>query len=116
MAKNALNFQRVSISNMEPPEIPKVGSVLQLKGMRIRDEYLCPIMYELFREPVVASDGHTYEREAIEKWLKTRNTSPRNGEPISGLLVANLNLKKLLQDLIAEVLSIVVSNIAHYCC
>ncbi len=27
--------------------------------------------------PVIAADGHTYEREAIEEWLKTHNTSPK---------------------------------------
>lgn len=55
-----------------------VGS--RLKGQRIRDEFLCPITYELFREPVVAWDGHTYEKSAIEKWLLNRDTSPRTGE------------------------------------
>jgi hypothetical protein len=57
----------------------------RMKGMKIRDEFICPITYELMREPVVASDGHTYEKAAIEKWLKTHQISPRNGEPIGGL-------------------------------
>lgn len=51
---------------------------------------------------MVASDGHTYERSAIEKWLKTHQTSPRNGEPISTLTIQNINLKKLIQDIIDE--------------
>ena len=54
------------------------------------------------REPVVASDGHTYERAAIEKWLKAHQISPRNGEPISTLTIPNINLKKLIQDIIDE--------------
>eukprot|EP00418_Pyrodinium_bahamense_P041323 CAMPEP_0179200476 /NCGR_PEP_ID=MMETSP0796-20121207/99771_1 /TAXON_ID=73915 /ORGANISM="Pyrodinium bahamense, Strain pbaha01" /LENGTH=358 /DNA_ID=CAMNT_0020905031 /DNA_START=65 /DNA_END=1141 /DNA_ORIENTATION=+ len=33
--------------------------------------YVCPITHELFREPVVALDGHTYERRAIEKYFRT---------------------------------------------
>jgi len=75
----------------------------RMKGMKIRDEFMCPITYELMREPVVASDGHTYEKSAIEKWLKTNHTSPRNGEPIDGQLIPNMNLKKLIQDIIQEV-------------
>lgn len=55
------------------------GLKCRLEGMVIRDEFLCPIMYQLFREPVIAQDGHTYERSAIEKWFEKHSTSPRTG-------------------------------------
>lgn len=74
-----------------------------MRGMKIRDEFICPITYELMREPVVASDGHTYEKHAIEKWLKTNHTSPRSGEPMDSVIIPNINLKKLIQDIINEV-------------
>ena len=74
-----------------------------MKGMKIRDEFICPITYELMREPVVASDGHTYEKAAIEKWLKQHQISPRTQEPIGPLTIPNINLKKLIQDIIDEV-------------
>ena len=74
----------------------------RLQGMKMRDEFLCPITYELLREPVVALDGHTYEKSAIEKWLKSSHTSPRNGETMEDSIVPNLNLKKLIQDMINE--------------
>ncbi len=32
--------------------------------------------------PVLAADGHTYEREAIEKWLQTNKLSPVTGETL----------------------------------
>jgi len=75
----------------------------RLKGMKIRDEFICPITYELLREPVVATDGHTYEKNSIEKWLKTSHISPRNGETIDSQVIPNYNLKKLIQDMIDEV-------------
>ena len=75
----------------------------RLRGMKLRDEFLCPITCEVMFDPVVATDGHTYERSAIEKWLRTSTKSPRGGDPISkNNLVSNLNLKKLIQDLIDE--------------
>ena len=74
-----------------------------LRNARLRDEFLCPITCELLREPVVGSDGHTYEKESIEKWLKAKTISPRSGEPMLTTLVPNLNLKKLIQDMIVEV-------------
>ena len=33
-------------------------------------DFCCPITIELFVEPVIANDGHTYEKIAIEKWIQ----------------------------------------------
>jgi hypothetical protein len=75
----------------------------RLKGMKIRGEFLCPITYELLREPVVLADGHTYEKLSIEKWLKSHKTSPLTSEILSyTTIIPNINLKKLIQDLINE--------------
>ncbi|EOD19591.1 hypothetical protein EMIHUDRAFT_209217 [Emiliania huxleyi CCMP1516] len=30
-------------------------------------------------DPVMAADGHAYERTAIERWLATKSTSPMTG-------------------------------------
>jgi hypothetical protein len=43
------------------------------------DEFQCVITKEMFREPVITSDGHTYERSAIKQWLEAHDTSPRTG-------------------------------------
>ena len=37
---------------------------------------MCPITDEILRDPVVASDGHTYERRAITEWFARSATSP----------------------------------------
>lgn len=47
------------------------------------NELLCPITLELMRDPVIAADGHTYEREAITAWLEARATSPKTGEDLA---------------------------------
>ncbi|EOD29644.1 hypothetical protein EMIHUDRAFT_233729 [Emiliania huxleyi CCMP1516] len=33
-------------------------------------------------DPVMAADGHAYERTAIERWLATKSTSPMTGEAL----------------------------------
>ena len=43
---------------------------------RAPPEFLCPITTEVMRFPVMAADGHTYERDAITDWLTSNNTSP----------------------------------------
>ena len=39
-------------------------------------DFRCPLSHVIMLDPVVAEDGCTYERLAIEEWLKTRDTSP----------------------------------------
>lgn len=63
------------------------------------DEYRCPITMALMKEPVVLSDGFTYEKAAIEKWLQGSNKSPMTNEALSSkVLTPNRQLKKLIND------------------
>uniref|UniRef100_A0A3Q2YEW2 WD repeat, SAM and U-box domain-containing protein 1 n=1 Tax=Hippocampus comes TaxID=109280 RepID=A0A3Q2YEW2_HIPCM len=61
----------------------------------VPDEFLCPITRELMREPVLAADGYSYEREAITMWINTRNrSSPMTNLPLlTTLLTPNHTLK-----------------------
>ncbi|XP_062314024.1 LOW QUALITY PROTEIN: WD repeat, SAM and U-box domain-containing protein 1-like [Osmerus eperlanus] len=47
-----------------------------LSGPRAPDEFLCPITRELMREPVIAADGYSYEREVIESTVLTNLPLP----------------------------------------
>ena len=40
----------------------------------------CPVTMELFKNAVYCSDEHTYERDAITKWLREKGTSPLTRE------------------------------------
>ncbi|KAM6978510.1 WD repeat, SAM and U-box domain-containing protein 1-like [Tautogolabrus adspersus] len=64
-------------------------------GSEAPDEFLCPITRELMKDPVIASDGYSYERESIESWLRGRNkTSPMTNLPLqTSLLTPNRSLK-----------------------
>ena len=37
---------------------------------------LCPITQELMEQPAITDDGHTYEYEAIKKWLRRSPVDP----------------------------------------
>jgi len=54
------------------------------------DDLICPITYQIFRDPVIAGDGHTYERAAIVRWILEHGTSPLTRQP--------LNLNELQAD------------------
>ena len=40
------------------------------------DELCCSISGSLFEDPVVAEDGHTYEKEFIERWFEQQRPMP----------------------------------------
>ena len=44
------------------------------------NDLFCPTTLELFRDPVIAGDGHVYEREAITQWILEHGTSPLTRE------------------------------------
>ena len=46
-------------------------------------EFLCPINLTIMKDPVIMSDGQTYEREAIEKALKISPLSPITKKPLN---------------------------------
>lgn len=63
-------------------------------------EWYCPITHAIMRVPVMASDGITYEKEAIEKWLDTSSKSPITGTNISKNLTINYALKNTIEQMV----------------
>lgn len=43
----------------------------------------CPLTKERFQDPVIDPEGNTYERSAIEEWLKDHSTSPITRSPLT---------------------------------
>ena len=69
----------------------------------IPDGYTCPISTEIMKDPVILADGHTYEREAIEKWFVENDTSPITNEKIEKeILIPNFNLKKAIAEWLSQ--------------
>jgi hypothetical protein len=51
------------------------------------------------KDPVIASDGHSYERAAIEDWLLQHHTSPSTGAVLpSKVLLPNHALRQAIAD------------------
>ena len=64
---------------------------------------LCPITCEVMRDPVILTgDGQTYERVAIEQWLrKGGQSSPATGASLGGncMLIANRALRNTIDEM-----------------
>lgn len=54
---------------------------------------------DIMSEPVITADGQTYEKKAIECWLREHNTSPLTNMALPHThLTPNFALKKLIGD------------------
>lgn len=65
------------------------------------NEHFCPITLQVMKDPVVASDGHSYERIAINRFLKTKSQpiSPMTWAPLNTRsLISNQALKSMIQE------------------
>ncbi|CAF3708440.1 unnamed protein product [Rotaria sp. Silwood1] len=59
----------------------------------------CCITKTILRDPVVAADGFTYEREAILNWFKGSNRSPMTNQVLENTeLKPNYAVKSILQS------------------
>lgn len=70
--------------------------------MDVPSSYLCPITQDLMKDPVIAQDGFSYEREAITKWfLVGRKTSPiTNGALECTYVFPNRILKNSISEFV----------------
>ena len=69
----------------------------------IPNDWLCPITLSVMRDPVIAEDGHSYERSAITEWFQHNNTSPKTNLRLNSTnLVANIALRNTIQEYFAK--------------
>lgn len=65
--------------------------------LTIPPELRCPITGDLMEEPIIAEDGHTYDKKNLAHYLETNKASPVTGEPFVGDVVQVLNTTRLKQ-------------------
>jgi hypothetical protein len=89
----------VPISRPLPKKVNKKPNGIFFERAAIPPEFMCPITMDIMTDPVVAADGFTYERLAIETWLCNHTTSPKaNTQMTDNNLTANTTLKVMIQD------------------
>lgn len=67
------------------------------KDLLSNESFCCPITNEVMRDPVIDPEGNTYERSAIEGWLKQHASSPITRNPLT---ISQLIPNRVLKDAI----------------
>jgi hypothetical protein len=80
-------------------EALRLHKVILAKKRIVENCMRCPISEARMADPVMASDGNTYDRASITKWMASKSTSPATGEEIDKrTLVANHQLKSEIES------------------
>ena len=90
-----------------PAHLEKRREALGIGGVDTPSDFCCPITHEVMVEPVVASDGHSYEREALMEILGGTKLSPLTREPLEDVICPNHTLLKRIRGYDEEVLKLV---------
>lgn len=85
-----------------PPPPPSNASSNMSRPIELSPHILrnltCPLTQQIYVDPVKATDGKTYERNAIKRWIREHHISPVTGEPMD----ETLNDDKVVKDLIIQ--------------
>jgi hypothetical protein len=65
----------------------------------LNDAFYCPITFNIMHHPVIDPEGYTFERVAVENWIRINGNSPITRAKLSiDQLYGNKAIARLLQD------------------
>ena len=63
--------------------------------------FICPITLKIMADPVLLSDGHSYERDAIVRWLQDSDRSPKTNQVLlNRYFFPNQALKMIIEEFV----------------
>jgi hypothetical protein len=90
--------KQITRVRQQAEEAEQLAAMLKT-GRERPNEHLCSITRDVMRDPVmVVSCGDTFERSAIEKWFKIKDTCPLCREQSDKKVAPNKAVKKMIQD------------------
>ena len=70
----------------------------------VPNDFICSISFDIMVDPVILSDGHSYERNSIMEWLETHDTSPKTGARlVNNNIIPNHTLKTVIEDFLQDI-------------
>ena len=100
--KNLLLHEQIEkLGGKGPLRVIGTSKEIDYKGISeglIPEKYCCPLTLLPFRYPVVTEDGHTYERDAIERAYAHDRRSPLSREPMQNVAYPNRQLVSEIKE------------------
>jgi hypothetical protein len=89
------------LTNLDPPppSPPPLKPLSATPNEQVIKNLTCSLTHNIFVDPVIASDGQTYERAAILEWIDLFHTSPTTGAPMNATIRDNTEIKQIIQSM-----------------
>ena len=85
-------------------KINKITNLIEQGKIKIPENFLCPISKSIFYNPVLLSDGYTYEKEYILKWIQNNNKSPMtNRELVNKDISPNILVRSMVRECVDKI-------------
>jgi TPR repeat protein len=68
-------------------------------------DFICVISHDIMHDPVILSDGHSYERNCVIEWFNlNKNISPKTGAQLANKhIIPNYTLKGVIDEIKKEI-------------
>jgi len=76
-----VSTEQAELAKAQREQTMQAEMVQPLHGDEPKD-FVCCITQALMSDPVIAADGHSYERRAIAEWLARKRVSPKTNLPL----------------------------------
>jgi hypothetical protein len=96
------DHQKEEIDNQNLPtnsEPPPMTSISVVSKSQVIKNLTCPLIQRIMVDPVIASDGQTYEREAITEYVHRYHCSPMTGVPMDATFRDNVELRGVIESM-----------------
>ncbi|VAI03131.1 unnamed protein product [Triticum turgidum subsp. durum] len=114
-----LGLRCVEMTREKRPDLTEVWTVVEALVRKppapsCPAHFICPILQEIMNDPQMASDGFTYEAEAIRRWLDGgSNRSPMTNLALPNrALIPNRALRSSIQEYLQASVALAVSEFA----
>lgn len=89
--------KRGSVGAWRSPKKQKTDTKKEALLQDIVSSLTCAISHEPIAHPVLAEDGHLYEKADIKQWLAKEKRSPRTNKPMGTRLVESINARDIVE-------------------
>jgi hypothetical protein len=87
----------IPLASSDPPAPPPAPATSLSAAEQLMKNFTCPLTKKIFVDPVIASDGQTYERSAILRWIDQNHNSPITGAAMDASIRDNKEIKGIIQ-------------------
>lgn len=98
ISENPLTNQDPPSPPPPPPPPPKPNPASTMNE-QLKKNLTCTLTEQIFVDPVIATDGHTYERAAIVDWVNCFRCSPATGAQMDATFRDNTEIKDIIKSI-----------------